>query len=216
MVRPNPTRVLVWMCVLIAVNQLGSAASFRPRLYARSFGVNASAIGLAIAVYGLARFLVAMPSAVTTSSAAARRFALGGPRHGCRQRALRRGAEFACSSPRASSPASAAALVLVRGQIVLADITTPARRGRVMAVYQGVFLFAVGIGRCPAGAGGALRPGRAVPRLHGGGHARRRVAWFRSGDTRHRMSAADAAAPPPFAAQVRLLTSHTGFVLVPS
>src|SRR2546430_1802356 len=62
MVRPNPTRVLVWMCVLIAVNQLGFGSVVPVlALYARSFGVTQSAIGLAIAVYGLARFLVAMP-----------------------------------------------------------------------------------------------------------------------------------------------------------
>src|SRR5437867_11445624 len=62
MVPPNPTRVLVWMCVLIAVNQLGFG-SIVPvlALYARSFGVAQSAIGLAIGVYGLARFLVAVP-----------------------------------------------------------------------------------------------------------------------------------------------------------
>jgi len=41
------------------------------------------------------------------------------------------------------------------------------------------------------------------------------VAWFQIPETRATgMSAADAAAPPPFAAQVRLLTSHAGFVLV--
>ena len=40
---------------------------------------------------------------------------------------------------------------MTSGQIVLADITTPARRGRVMAIYQGVFLFAVGIGPWPGG-----------------------------------------------------------------
>ena len=61
-----------------------------------------------------------------------------------------------------------AALVVTSGQIVLADITTPARRGRVMAIYQGVFLFAVGIGplaRRPARR--ALRPARALRRLCG-------------------------------------------------
>src|SRR5438132_11069357 len=63
MVRPNPTRVLVWMCVLIAVNQLGFGSVVPVlALYARSFGVAQSAIGLAIAVYGLARFLVAVPA----------------------------------------------------------------------------------------------------------------------------------------------------------
>src|SRR5260370_23151904 len=58
----NPTRVLVWMCVLIAVNQPGFGSVVPVlALYARSFGVTQSAIGLAIGVYGLARFLVAMP-----------------------------------------------------------------------------------------------------------------------------------------------------------
>src|SRR5207245_10443025 len=56
------TRILVWMCVLIGVNQLGfgSVVPVLP-LYARSFGASQTAIGLAIAVYGLARFLVAVP-----------------------------------------------------------------------------------------------------------------------------------------------------------
>jgi MFS family permease len=44
-----------------------------------------------------------------------------------------------------------AALVLTTGTIVLADITSPAQRGRAMAVYQGMFLFAVGVGPLPGG-----------------------------------------------------------------
>ena len=56
-------RVLAWMCVLIAVNQLGFGGVVPALpLYAGSFGVSASAIGLAIAIYGLARFVVAMPT----------------------------------------------------------------------------------------------------------------------------------------------------------
>src|SRR5215467_80403 len=62
MAAPSATRVLVWMCVLIAVNQLGFGSVVPVlALYARSFGVPQSAIGLAIAIYGLARFLVAVP-----------------------------------------------------------------------------------------------------------------------------------------------------------
>src|SRR5437016_9471095 len=51
------------MCVLIAVNQLGfgSVIPVAP-LYAASFGVPVSAIGLTIALYGLARFLFAVPA----------------------------------------------------------------------------------------------------------------------------------------------------------
>src|ERR1700736_6106301 len=56
-------RVLVWMCVLIGVNQLGFGAVVPVApLYAASFGVSTSAIGLTIAVYGLARFVVAVPA----------------------------------------------------------------------------------------------------------------------------------------------------------
>src|SRR5580700_8839104 len=56
-------RILVWMCVLIAVNQLGfgSIVPVTP-LYAASFGVPPSAIGLTIALYGLARFVFAVPA----------------------------------------------------------------------------------------------------------------------------------------------------------
>ena len=57
---PGRNRILIWMCALIAVNQLGFG-SIVPviALYARSFGVLQSAIGLAVGIYGLARFLVA-------------------------------------------------------------------------------------------------------------------------------------------------------------
>src|SRR2546421_739374 len=135
MVRPNPTRVLVWMCVLIAVNQLGFGSVVPVlALYARSFGVTQSAIGLAIAVYGLARFLVAMPVGRLTDVVG-------------RRTALALAAPFLVS----------------------------AVAGTLAAV----------------------------------------VAWFQIPETRATgMSAADAATPPPFAAQVRLLTSHAGFVLV--
>ena len=43
---PFERRVLIWMCMLIAVNQLGFGAVVPSlALYAQSFGVTASAIG---------------------------------------------------------------------------------------------------------------------------------------------------------------------------
>jgi MFS family permease len=43
------------------------------------------------------------------------------------------------------------AMVLTSGQVSLADMATPANRGRVMGIYQSVFLFAVGVGPLPGG-----------------------------------------------------------------
>ena len=53
----------MWMCALICVNQLGFGGIVPAMpLYAESFGVSATAIGFAVAAYGLARFLIGMPT----------------------------------------------------------------------------------------------------------------------------------------------------------
>src|SRR6202040_2979128 len=44
-----------------------------------------------------------------------------------------------------------AALVLTTGLLVVGGVSTPGNRGRMMSVYQGVFIFAVGIGPFPGG-----------------------------------------------------------------
>jgi MFS family permease len=214
----NSTRVLVWMCVLIAVNQLGFGAIVPVlALYARSFGVTQTAIGLAIAVYGLARFLVAMPVGRLTDVVGRRpALALGGLVTAAGNLLCAVAPSFEVFVAARFVAGVGAALVLVAGQIVLADITTRERRGRVMAIYQGVFVFAVGVGPLPGGAL-AERFGLAAPFLvyAVAGALAAVVAWLQIPETRATgVSAADATAPPPFAAQVRLLTGHGGFLLV--
>jgi MFS family permease len=110
-----------------------------------------------------------------------------------------------------------AALVINTGQIVMADISTRSRRGRTMALYQGVFLFAVGIGPLPGGLL-AERFGLATPFLAYAvaGTLVGAVAWLRVPETIG-LRAHDAAGGerlPSFAQQIRLLTGHLGFVLV--
>ena len=62
---PQRRNILVWMCVLIAVNQFGFGAIVPVMpLYADEFGVSETAIGFTIAIYGFARFLVNVPSGV--------------------------------------------------------------------------------------------------------------------------------------------------------
>jgi MFS family permease len=114
--------------------------------------VSQTAIGLTIAVYGMARFLVNLPAGRLADLVGRRpTLALGGavtvtgaalcaiaPNYG-----MFLGARFIAGA--------GAALVMTAGQIVLADIASPHNRGRVMAIYQGVFLFSVGAGAFPGG-----------------------------------------------------------------
>src|SRR5437870_5811323 len=212
-------RILVWMCVLIAVNQLGfgSVVPVAP-LYAASFGVSPAAIGLTIALYGLARFLLAVPAGRLADRIGRRgTLALGGgvtvvgnllcaaaPSY-----ALFLGARFVAGA--------GAALILTAAQIVLADISPPAERGRMMGIYSGVFAFAVGVGPYPGGLL-AERFGLNAPFVAYAALASlvTLVAWLRVPETRaaRLTPGASVAALPSFVQQIRLLTASTGFLLV--
>ncbi len=146
-------RVLVWIAAIVGINQLGfgSIVPVVP-LYAQAYGVSEVLIGLAIAIYGLARFTSSAPAG-WIADRAGRRWSLfaGGL-------ATVLGNVLCALAP--SYPiflvgrfvaGSGASMVLTSGQIVLADITEPATRGRTMAIYQAVFLFAVGFGPIPGG-----------------------------------------------------------------
>lgn len=146
-------QIFGWMCLLIAVNQLGFGAIVPVvPLYAESFGVAATAIGLTIAVYGLARFLVNVPAGRLADSHGRRwTLALGGILTVAGNLACAAAPNYGVFLAARFLSGAGASMVLTGGQIVLADIAPPAVRGRVMATYQGVFLFAVGAGALPGG-----------------------------------------------------------------
>lgn len=205
--------------MLVAINQLGFGAIVAVlALYASSFGVGQSAIGVAIAVYGLARFLVAMPAGQLADRAGRRGvLALGGLVTAAGNLLCAYAPTYALFIGGRFVAGAGASLVLIGGTIVLADITTPANRGRTMAIYQGVFLFAVGVGPVPGGLL-AERFGLAAPFLVYtiAGALAAVVAWLAIPETRagHASGAAIAAAElPAFGTQMRLLTGRIGFVL---
>jgi MFS family permease len=208
------------MCALIAVNQLGFGGIVPViALYARSFDVLQSAIGLAIAVYGLARFLVAVPTGQLADRFGRRAtLVLGGLVTALGNIMCAYAPSFAVLVAARFVAGAGAAMILISGVIVLADITAPAHRGRTMAIYQGVFTFAVGVGPLPGG-WLAERFGLHAPFLvyAAAGLVAAAVAWLRIPETRELrpVAATDAAtAMPRFGAQVRMLTGHTGFMLV--
>ena len=146
-------RTLVWLCAVIFVTQLGFGGIVPVvPLYAREFGVSQTAIGLSIAAYGLARFLVSVPTG-QLADWLGRRWAL------VLGEAVSAAGNLLCGLSATYEQfllfrfvaGAGASMVLTAGQVSLADLSTPANRGRIMGAYQGVFLFAVGFGPLPGG-----------------------------------------------------------------
>ena len=211
--------VLIWMCVLIFANQLGFGAMVPSLpLYAETFGVSGAAIGLAIGVYGLARFVLAIPSGQISDKWGRKpALAIGG----FLSTAGNLLSVYATDYPEfliARFIAGAGAgMVVTTGSVILADITTPARRGRVIAIYQGTFIFAVGIGPLPGGLlaqnFGLLAPFWfcAFASFIAGS-----IALFIVKETRHlaRQKEIKGTVLPSLADQLKILSKNIGFVLV--
>jgi DHA1 family multidrug resistance protein-like MFS transporter len=213
-------RVLIWMCVLVAVNQLGFGGVMPALpLYAQSFGVSASAIGLAVGVYGLARFVVAAPVGHLADRFGRRpTLALGGVVTSLGNLWCALAGNYPEFITARFVAGAGAGLMVTVGQIVLADITTPERRGRTMGIYQGVFIFAAGVGPFP---GGLLAQhfGLAAPfaAYAATGVVSTALAWFAVRETRELARARNphaAGAGPSLVTQIHALGGQIGFVLV--
>ncbi len=217
---PHERSVLLWMCVLIAVNQggFGAVIPVLP-LYAKSFGVAQAAIGATVAVYGLARLFSAFPAGRIADLAGRRSaLAIGGLISGCGNLWCAWAGSFAELVVARFVAGFGAGLTLTTGMIVLADITTVARRGRIMAIYQGVFLFVVGIGPLPGGYL-AERFGLEVPFLVYGVSSliAAAIAWFMVRETRPTVTPgvnSTTPEPPRFTRQLRTILQTPGFTLV--
>lgn len=223
---PQERRVLGWMCVIITVNQLGFGALLPVLpLYAQSFGVSASAVGMTIAVYGLARFMVAIPSGQMADHWGRRpALAIGGLVSAVGNLWCAWAGSFTEFIAARFIAGAGAAIVLTIGVVVLADISTPARRGRMMALYQGSFLFAVGIGPLPGGLM-AEHFGLATPfAVYGlAGAIVSLIAWLTIPETRTMGEAGRAVTGPKDGqssiptntlGQLRLLASSSGYTLI--
>lgn len=213
-------RILVWMCVLVAVNQLGFGAMVPSLpLYASAFGVSTSAVGLTVAIYGFARFAVIFPGGQMSDWLGRRpMLAIGG--------LISAAGSFWCAEATSFTEfnlarivaGAGAGMILTTGQIVLADISPPERRGRNIATYQTAFLFGFAAGPFPGGLlAGAY--GLAAPFFVTGVTSLvvTIVAWFMVSETRPEKSSiemADAASQTPFFRQMLELLANRGFLLV--
>ena len=146
-------RIFLTLCLLILVNQLGFGiiTPVLP-LYADSFGLGPSLIGVVIGVYGLARFLANVPAGRLAEARGRRTVLIGGTLLNALASALIATAQ---NLPqllvyRVLGGAGAAA-VLTAGQIMVGDLATPANRARLTSAYQGFFLTGLGLGPLPGG-----------------------------------------------------------------
>ena len=217
-------RILLWMCVLVGVNQLGFGAMVPSlALYAQSFGVPASAIGLAVGIYGLARFATAVPAGQLSDWIGRRpTLAIGGLVSALGNLWCARADHYPEFIVARFIAGAGAGLILTTGQVVLADISTPARRARTISIYQGTFLFAVGIGPFPGGLI-AENLGLAAPFVAYGSASllAAMVAWFAVRETRPLLPQTGSPGPAvgeptarAFTSQIRLLVGKTGLLLV--
>lgn len=210
--------ILFWMCVLVAVNQLGFGAMIPSLpLYAQSFGVAASLIGLAVGIYGLARFFTALPAGYLSDRLGRRpTLAIGGIISAIGNLWCAVASTYPEFIVARFVAGAGAGLIVTTGLVVLADITTPAVRGRTIAIYQSVFIFAVGIGPYPGGLI-AEHYGLAAPFVAYGFAALGAavVAWFAVKETRGMgQGSAKPGKGPTLGDQMRLLTERFGFLLV--
>ncbi|MGH2583628.1 MAG: MFS transporter [Dehalococcoidia bacterium] len=146
-------RVFLTLCILILINQLGFGliTPVLP-LYADSFGLGPSMIGVVIGVYGLARFLVNVPAGRVAEAKGRRPVLIAGTLISCLAAALTATAQ---DLPQLLLyrvlGGAGAATVLIAGQVMVADLSTPDNRGRLSSLYQGFFLIGVGLGPLPGG-----------------------------------------------------------------
>jgi len=121
-------------------------------LYAQSFGVSLSLVGLLVAGFGIARLLANLPAGILAGRLGRRRVlffgsvvsTLGGLFSG-----LATTFEQLVAARMLSGVGSA--LFITSALTYVADVSTPATRGRYMSVYQSCFLLGITLGPVPGG-----------------------------------------------------------------
>ncbi len=121
-------------------------------LYAQSFGVSLSLVGLLVAGFGIARLLANLPAGILASRLGRRQVLFLGSlvsTLGGLLSALAASFEQLVAARMLSGVGSA--LFITSALTYVADVSTPATRGRYMSVYQSCFLLGITLGPVPGG-----------------------------------------------------------------
>jgi DHA1 family multidrug resistance protein-like MFS transporter len=144
--RRNETLTVLCVQVTTMMLGMGLVSPILPQ-YARSFGVSITMVGLLITGFGVARIVVDIPVAGLTERWGRRSLLIAGP-------LIQAVGSVACGL--ASNYWQLLAFRFIQGvgsatfttaaMIMLADISSPTNRGRIMSLYQGSMLLGSGLG----------------------------------------------------------------------
>lgn len=146
LLQEQPTLIpllIIVMCVMMGMGLLAPVLS----LYASSFNVSTTMIGMTITIFGLARLLVDIPAGTLSERYGRRTLLWSGP-------AI---LAFACFAAAITNSFTwlliwrfvqgvGSALHMTASMAAVADLSTPATRGRTMALYQTALLTGTSLG----------------------------------------------------------------------
>jgi multidrug resistance protein len=139
---------LIILCVEVALMMMGIGlvSPILPQ-YARTFGVSITMVGLLITVFAVARIIVDIPAGRLTNTIGRRPILIVGP---LIQVVSSIGCGLAVNYWMLLSfrfiQGIGSAMYTTAAMVMLADISTPANRGRLMSYYQGSLLLGSGLG----------------------------------------------------------------------
>lgn len=218
--RENEILLLLCLAEFIFMLGVGIATPILP-LYAQSFGVTATSVGLVISVFGLARMFINLPAGYVSEHWGRRILLIGGA-------GITVIASLLCAFAADLNQligfrllAGVGSAMFTTGAMAfIADVSTAANRGRVMGAYQGSLLLGAGLGPAPGGIIGDLFGYRA-PFLFVAGLSLICALWvvFRVPETRgaHAHPRHQSATPPTRTSSLqglKLLLLDMNFVLV--
>jgi multidrug resistance protein len=139
---------LIILCIEVALMMLGIGlvSPVLPQ-YASTFGVNMTMVGLLITAFGVARIMVDIPAGGLTNRLGRRPVLIMGP---LIQGVSSIGCGLAVNYPMLLGfrfiQGIGSAMYTTAANVMLADISTPSNRGRLMSYYQASLLIGSGLG----------------------------------------------------------------------
>lgn len=144
----HENEILTILCIEVALMMLGIGlvSPVLPQ-YAHTFGVNITLVGLIITAFGIARIIVDIPAGALTNRWGRRPVLVMGPLiQGISSIGCGLAVNYGMLLCFRFLQGIGSAMYTTAAIVMLADISTPANRGRLMSYYQGSLLLGSGLG----------------------------------------------------------------------